>query len=80
ILERLPESHQAVVDGEIGFAHLATMARTAEALGDRFDERVLVHRHHWMVHEGGWQIVRVDGGKIVTIPPTVTFGSPRGPD
>jgi uncharacterized protein DUF222/HNH endonuclease len=44
MLEKLPESHQAVVDGEIGFAHLATMARTAEALGDRFDERRLVEK------------------------------------
>jgi uncharacterized protein DUF222/HNH endonuclease len=44
MLEKLPESHQAVVDGEIGFAHLATMARTAEALGDRFDEKVLVEK------------------------------------
>ncbi len=43
-LERLPESHQAVVDGEIGFAHLAVMARTAEALGERFDEKVLVEK------------------------------------
>ena len=43
-LEQLPESHQAVVDGEIGFAHLATMARTAEALQERFDERVLVEK------------------------------------
>jgi Domain of unknown function (DUF222)/HNH endonuclease len=42
---------------------------------------LLCHRHHWMVHEGGWQIVRGEGGKIVTIPPTVTFGPPsRGPD
>src|ERR1700681_2661731 len=44
MLERLPESHQAVVDCEIGFAHLATMARTAEALGDRFDEKALVEK------------------------------------
>jgi hypothetical protein len=44
MLERLPESHQAVVDGEIGFAHLATMARTADALGARFDEKVLVEK------------------------------------
>src|ERR1700686_5126311 len=44
MLARLPESHQAVVDGEIGFAHLATMARTAEALGDRFDEKLLVEK------------------------------------
>ena len=42
---------------------------------------LLCHRHHWMVHEGNWQIVRGDGGHMLTIPPTVTFGPPaRGPD
>ena len=42
---------------------------------------LLCHRHHWMVHEGGWQLVRGDDGRIVIIPPTVTFGPPaRGPD
>jgi hypothetical protein len=43
-LEQIPESHQAVVDGEIGFAHLVVMARTAEALGERFDEKLLVEK------------------------------------
>src|SRR5882672_578396 len=42
---------------------------------------LLCHRHHWMVHEGKWQIVRGDLGGILVIPPTVTFGPPaRGPD
>ena len=42
---------------------------------------LLCYRHHWMVHEGGWQIARGDEGRMVTIPPTVTFGpSSRGPD
>ena len=42
---------------------------------------LLCYRHHWMVHEGGWQIARGDDGRMVTIPPTVTFGPmPRGPD
>jgi hypothetical protein len=42
---------------------------------------LLCHRHHWMVHEGNWQLVRSDDGRMLTIPPTVTFGpSPRGPD
>jgi Domain of unknown function (DUF222) len=42
---------------------------------------LLCGRHHWMVHEGHWQIVRGDDGRMVTIPPTVIFGpSPRGPD
>ena len=42
---------------------------------------LLCHRHHWMVHEGGWQLVRSESNQLLTIPPTVTFGpSPRGPD
>jgi hypothetical protein len=42
---------------------------------------LLCYRHHWMVHEGNWQIARSDDGCITTIPPTVSFGpSPRGPD
>jgi hypothetical protein len=42
---------------------------------------LLCHRHHRMVHEGGWQLVRGEDGHILTIPPTVTFGSlARGPD
>jgi hypothetical protein len=42
---------------------------------------LLCHWHHRMVHEGGWQLIRAEGGKILTIPPTVTFGSlARGPD
>jgi hypothetical protein len=42
---------------------------------------LLCHRHHWMVHEGNWQIVQGDLGGILVVPPTVTFGPPaRGPD
>jgi hypothetical protein len=42
---------------------------------------LLCHRHHWMVHEGHWQIVSSDDGRMLTIPPTTTFGQfARGPD
>jgi hypothetical protein len=42
---------------------------------------LLCGRHHWLVHEGHWQIARGDDGRMITIPPTVTFGPPaRGPD
>lgn len=42
---------------------------------------LLCHRHHWMVHEGRWQIVRSDDGRMLTVPPTTTFGQlARGPD
>ena len=40
---------------------------------------LLCKRHHRLVHEGGWKLIRVEG-KIVSIAPTVTFGLPRGPD
>jgi hypothetical protein len=42
---------------------------------------LLCYRHHWMVHEGEWQIVSSDDGCIHTIPPLIGFGPrPRGPD
>jgi hypothetical protein len=40
---------------------------------------LLCHRHHWMVHEGGWQLVKSEG-RMLAIPPTVTFGLARAPD
>ena len=30
---------------------------------------LLCYRHHWMVHEGGWQMVKTDDRQILTIPP-----------
>src|SRR5260370_202020 len=43
-LERLAESAAAVTAGEIGFAHVAHIARTAVKVGEKFDEaRLLRH-------------------------------------
>jgi hypothetical protein len=45
------------------------------------DNQVLLcHRHHWRVHEGGWQLIKLDEGEIVPVAPTLTFGIARGPD
>ncbi|TMG20106.1 MAG: hypothetical protein E6H99_09170, partial [Chloroflexi bacterium] len=41
-LADLPRSADAMDGGEIGFAHLAVMARTAEAVGKGFDESKLL--------------------------------------
>ena len=42
---------------------------------------LLCYRHHWMVHEGGWQILRTDDGRMLTIPPLTGFEPrPHGPD
>lgn len=27
------------------------------------------HRHHWLLHEGGWQIVVADDDRVLTVPP-----------
>jgi hypothetical protein len=44
---------------------------------------LLCHRHHWMVHEGGWQLVKTDeGGGMLAIPPRLDLFDQlaRGPD
>src|SRR5713101_2240567 len=41
---------------------------------------LLCKRHHRMVHEGGWRLIKTDDGPIIVIAPTITFGLPRGPD
>src|SRR6195256_308733 len=43
-LPRLPESVQAVSNGEIGYAHVKAMARTANAVGTKFDEGSLLEK------------------------------------
>jgi hypothetical protein len=40
---------------------------------------LLCRRHHRMVHEGGWQLIRADGN-LAVIAPVMTFGFARGPD
>src|SRR6202171_6250955 len=40
----VPESTQAVTDDEIGYAHLTTIVRTADAVGARFEEKRLVEK------------------------------------
>jgi hypothetical protein len=36
---------------------------------------LLCHRHHWKVHEGGWQLARADDGRVLAIPPSHTYQS-----
>src|SRR5450759_1910692 len=40
----LPESMDAMVSGQIGFAHMTVMARTANAVGVRFDESRMIDK------------------------------------
>jgi hypothetical protein len=43
---------------------------------------LLCHRHHWMAHEGKWQVVKTDAGDILAIPPQLDIYQrfARGPD
>jgi hypothetical protein len=41
---------------------------------------LLCHRHHWMVHEGGWKLTRSDEDRLLAIPPTYDCYSARAPD
>src|ERR1700694_2388079 len=43
-MHRMPESIESMAEGQIGYAHVTVMARTAEALGERFDESVLIKK------------------------------------
>jgi hypothetical protein len=49
--------------------HLKPWARGGNSALDNIIPLCL--RHHWMVHEGGWKILRTDDGSIVTLPPAV---------
>ena len=42
--------------------------------GDLPNLVLLCYRHHWMVHEGQWQLVKTDDGKILAIPPQLHLG------
>lgn len=48
--------------------------------GDLPNLVLLCYRHHWMVHEGRWQLVKTDEGQILAIPPTFDmFAAARSP-
>jgi uncharacterized protein DUF222/HNH endonuclease len=42
---------------------------------------LLCYRHHWLIHEGGWQLARDEGGRMLAIAPTPIFRTwTRAPD
>jgi hypothetical protein len=43
---------------------------------------LLCARHHWMVHEGQWQLIKAEDGKLLAIPPQLDLDRrlARGPD
>jgi uncharacterized protein DUF222/HNH endonuclease len=47
--------------------HVIHWARGGET--DLSNMVLLCHRHHWMAHEGGWQLVRTEEGEVLVVPP-----------
>jgi hypothetical protein len=48
--------------------------------GEIENQVLLCYRHHWLVHEGSWQLVKTGDSRIVPVAPTITFGRAREPD
>lgn len=42
--------------------------------GEIENQVLLCMRHHHRVHEGGWQLVKTDDGRLLPVAPTITFG------
>jgi hypothetical protein len=58
--------------------HYGTLVRRLSRLANLV---LLCYRHHWMIHEGGGQLARVERGWLLAIPPSQTHRSwIRGPD
>ena len=48
---------------------------------DLDNQVLLCYRHHWLVHEGNWQLVKQEDGSLRTIPPPYAIEPwARGPD
>ncbi|HEY8802671.1 MAG TPA: DUF222 domain-containing protein [Candidatus Dormibacteraeota bacterium] len=45
--------------------------------GDLPNLVLLCYRHHWMVHEGRWQLVKTDDGKFLAVPPQLDLFTAR---
>jgi len=52
--------------------HLVHWAEGSTALENLV---LLCHRHHRLVHEGGWQLIRTPDGTLATLAPVIDLGS-----
>ena len=58
--------------------HLQHWASGGETAADNL--ALVCHHHHWLLHEGGWQMAMTAEGKVVTIGPQYSPGDWRPPD
>jgi len=57
--------------------HLVPWAKGGST--DLGNQVLVCSRHHWMLHEGGWQMVISGDGRIIVVPPSMPTYC-RGPD
>ena len=57
-------------DRPVAFTNAHHLVHWGHGGGTNVDNLILLcYRHHWLVHEGGWQLARVERGQLLAIPP-----------
>ena len=57
-------------DRPVAFTNAHHLVHWGHGGGTDVDNLVLLcYRHHWLIHEGGWQLARVERGRLLAIPP-----------
>ncbi|MGA8665451.1 MAG: DUF222 domain-containing protein, partial [Candidatus Dormiibacterota bacterium] len=66
----------------VAFTNAHHLVHWGHGGGTDVDNLVLLcYRHHWLIHEGGWQLARVERGRLLAIPPAQGHRSwTRAPD
>ena len=69
-------------DRPVAFTNAHHLVHWGHGGGTDVDNLVLLcYHHHWMIHEGGWQLARVERGRLLAIPPSESHRSwIRAPD
>jgi hypothetical protein len=61
-------------DRPVAYTNAHHLVHWAKGGATDIDNLVLLcYRHHWLIHEGGWQLAKVEGDRLLTIAPTPTF-------
>ncbi|MFZ0919758.1 MAG: DUF222 domain-containing protein, partial [Candidatus Dormiibacterota bacterium] len=66
----------------VAFTNAHHLVHWGHGGGTNVDNLVLLcYRHHWLIHEGAWQLARVERGRLLAIPPAQGHRSwTRAPD
>src|ERR1700693_5854967 len=69
-------------DRPAGWTAAHHITHWAQGGATELDNLVLIcHRHHWLVHEGGWKLVRGEDGRMLAIAPVAEVACrARAPD